>query len=701
MPASFPDLKPFFSPKSAALVGASADLRKFGGRCLKQLVDFGYEGRIYPVNPKADTILGMPCYPDIASLPEAPDHVGIVVPGKAIPGVLKQCGDRGVRHVTIFSSGFSEGGSADGAAFQAEIVALAREHGIRLMGPNCNGLINYVDGFALTSTATISGPRAPKGDVAVLGHSGGLAQVNVMYRAQQAGLGISYQVSCGNDADLDILDYAAFMVDDPETRVILMLAETIRDGGKLRALSDRARAAGKPIVMMKLGRSEEGMQAAVSHTGALASSDSVADDVLRQLGILRVDDCHEMIDVAMMLRTGRRLGGRGLAAVSISGGNLVHLADQGPMHGLAFPDFGSATKTRMAELIPNYGQASNPADVTSAAIGSPEIFAGVLETIAQDPAVDVILPVLTLHSAELIRGTAQALLASPKPCAVIWSGNCTDDDTLTHAELVRMGLPVFRDISPAMQVIDAAARYAELAQAARPVVAPVSPVQGLDTLPGQPDEADAKAFLAANGFDVPRGMVAETAADAGPLADRLGGAVAVKILSAEIGHKTELGGVQLNLNGATASAAAEEMGARIREAAPDHELRGFLIEEMAAPGVEMILGLSRDPVFGMVLTVGLGGIMAELLEDVAHRLLPVSEDEALSMLRQLRGWPLLDGHRGRAPADVPALVRTITTLSDLGMGSDGRIETLDLNPVIVGGAGQGATVCDALVVRSR
>ncbi len=700
------DLRRFFAPRSVALVGATADLGKFGGRCFRQLRDFGYAGAIYPVNPRLTELDGIACYPDIRSLPETPDHVCIVVPSAAIADTIRQCGERGVKFATIFSAGFAEGGSEQGRDFQREIVELARRSGVRFMGPNCNGLINYVDGVALTSTATINGPRAPKGDVAVLGHSGGLAQVNVMWRAQQAGLGISYQVSCGNDADMDILDYAQFMVDDANTRVILMLAETIRDGAKLRRFAESAQLAGKPVVMMKLGRTDAGQKAAVSHTGALAGSDAVADDVLRQLGIIRVNDCHQMIETAMVLRAGQRFAGRRLAAVSISGGNLVHLADQGPTEGLSFPGFADETQSRLAELIPNYGHAANPADVTSAAIGAPAIFSGVMQAIAQDPAIDVVVPVLTLHSRQIIEAAADAVTACGKPFVMVWSGGCTDDPEMTPTSLVRRGIPVFQDIAPAMQAIRRAADHAAyVSQGAREAVAPASGLDDLRAalarLPARPTEVQAKRLLAGAGLPIPEGELVATAEDAGSAAERLGGQVAVKLVSAEASHKTELGGVRLGIRGGNdAAEAVRAIERQVRAKAPGIAIGGFLVERMAEPGVEMIVGLSRDPALGQIVTVGLGGVHAEMLEDVAHRMLPIDAQDARSMLAQLRGWPLLDGFRGAPPADVDALVALILRVGEIGIALGGDIEALDLNPVIVAGKGQGAVACDALLIRA-
>jgi acetyltransferase len=274
---SFPDLRRFFAPRRIALVGATEDLGKF-------------------------MVFGRPCFPSLSTLPAVPDHVGIVLPAKAAIAAVVECGRIGVPFATVFSSGFGELGGAEHAALQAELVRVARQGGVRIMGPNCNGLINFVDAFALTSTATISGPRRKAGDIAVVGQSGGASQVNVMWRAQELGLGISYQVSSGNDADLDLLDYISFMLEDPHTRVVLALAERIADGARLRLLADRAAELGKPIALIKFGRTEAGATAAASHTGAITGSDAVFDAAARQLGLIRVNDAAELYQAAMLLR---------------------------------------------------------------------------------------------------------------------------------------------------------------------------------------------------------------------------------------------------------------------------------------------------------------------------------------------------------------------------------------------------------------
>ena len=413
-PGDFPDLTRFFAPRRIALVGATEDLSKFGGRCMRQTMDFGYTGAIYPVNPRRATVFGLPCHSSIAELPEVPDHVGIVLPATAVPQALEECAARGVPFATVFSSGFGELGTEVGRAMQQRIVQQAREGGIRLMGPNCNGMVNFVDGFALTSTATIQGKRRPAGDIAVVSQSGGAGQVNVMWRAQQAGLGISYQVSCGNAADLDLIDYAWFMLESAATRVVLMLVERLTDGDRLRRLASRADALGKSIVIVKVGRTEAGSRAAASHTGAITGADDVCDAALRQMGIVRVDDCNELYETAMLLRQGRTVAGRGAAATSISGGNLVMVADLGASLGLEWPEYTAQTRECLAQALPGFGSATNPTDLTAAAIGQDGAYEQAARAILADPAVDVMIPVLTIASAADIRTMARVAAASEK-----------------------------------------------------------------------------------------------------------------------------------------------------------------------------------------------------------------------------------------------------------------------------------------------
>lgn len=702
-----PDLTRFFAPRRVAFVGATEDLGKFGGRCVRQLIDFGFEGEIYPVNPRRDTIFGLKCYPSLADLPAVPDHVGIVLPASATTAALEACGQLKVPFATVFASGFGETATPEGLALQQGIVAAARRGGVRFMGPNCNGLVNFVDKFALTSTATIRGPRRPAGDIAIASQSGGVGQVNVMWRAQDAGLDVSYQVSCGNDADLDLLDYMTFMVEDPRTRVVLAIAERLSDGAKLRALAERAGALDKPIVMIKIGRSEAGSRAAASHTGSLTGADEVCDAALRQLGIIRVEDCNELYEAAMLLRRGRRPRGPRAAATSISGGNLVMLADLGGGLGIEWPEYGPATQAKLRERLPGFVAAANPTDMTAASIGSADIFATVSGIIADDPAVDVLIPVLTFSPAAEIKAVAAVSAASEKPVALLWTGRTIDDSALTPARLVAEGHAVYRDALPCLKAIRAAVDHAAFrSRLGRP--APTRPA-GIDVNAARALVADgagplsehrSKALLVHYGVAVTRETVATDAAAAVAAAASIGGPVALKIQSADIPHKTEAGAIRLGLTGADAVRAGyDAVCAAARAYRPDARIEGVLVQEMVTEGQEMLVGIARDPTFGPVLTVGLGGIFVEVLKDVAFRLPPITPDEALEMVRGLRGFPLLAGARGQAAADLDALADAVARLSWLAIDLDDRVAEIDVNPLRVLPRGQGVRAVDALVVR--
>src|SRR5688572_19848492 len=505
--SEFADLGRFFSPQRVAFVGATEDLAKFGGRCVRLLVDFGFKGEIYPVNPKRETIFGLKCYPSLADLPQRPDHVGIVLPGGSVLKALEECVALKVPFATVFSAGFAETGTEEGKALQQRAVSIARDGGLRFMGPNCNGMVNFVDAFALTSTASIKGERRPAGDIGVVSQSGGAGQVNVMWRAQQAGLGISYQVSCGNDADLDLLDYMAFMVESERTKVVLAIAERIPDGGRLRALARRAAELDKPIVMVKVGRTNEGSRMAASHTGSVTGADEVCDAALRQMGIVRVVDTNDLYETAMLLRTGKRANGKCAAAASISGGNLVMVADLGASVGVEFPAYGEGTQAKLKEFLPGFSGTSNPTDLTAAAVGRPDAFASVAKIIAEDPAIDAVVPVITFSPKAEIRSIAEVSATSPKPVAILWTGKCSDDATLTPEVLVGEGHAVFRDALPCMKALRAAMQYAEFRRSRNQPV-PTRPA-GIDVekarkllKPGTMTEADSKALLACYGLPV-------------------------------------------------------------------------------------------------------------------------------------------------------------------------------------------------------
>ena len=707
-PSLFPDLARFFAPKSVALVGATEDLSKFGGRCLSQTIRFGYDGAIYPINPKREQILGRSCYASVGALPQTPDDVGLLLPAAAVPGALQDCADRGVPFVTVFSAGFGEAATDEGRALQDRCVQIARRGGLRFMGPNCNGMVNFVDGFALTSTASIGERPARGGDLGVVSQSGGAGQVNVMWRAQQLGLGISYQVSCGNDADLDVLDYAAFMVESAATRVVMMLVERLPSGDRLRRLADRAHALDKPIVMVKVGRTEAGSKAAASHTGSVTGADAVCDAALREMGIVRVDDCSELYETAMLLRQRKWPSGSRVAATSISGGNLVMAADIGAGLGLQWPGFTEATQRRIADILPGFGKAANPADLTAGAIGKPGAYASTCTAIAQDPNIDGLVPVLTIASEDDIRAAASVSEGSSKPVAILWTGRALGDSKLTQEALVAQGHAVYRDATPCLKALARTLWYGTWrhSREAGPVARPssIAAEKAQAALAGAPrtlPERLAKQVLAAYGLPVTREALARSAAEAAGIAAGFGTPVALKIESQDIPHKTEAGAIRLGVTGAAAAAAFDDVKQAALRYKPSARIDGVLVQEMVPAGAEMLLGLSHDATFGPVLTVGMGGVFVEVFQDVAFLLPPVTPRQAREAVMGLRAAKLLQGARGAAAADVDALVDAIVRLSWVAVDLGAAIEEMDINPLVVLPQGQGVKIVDALIVRKE
>jgi acetyltransferase len=707
-----PDLATFFNPASLAFVGATEDISKFGGRVMRAVLEFGYKGRVYPVNPRYATLLGQPCYPSVSALPEAPDHVGIVIAAHRVLDTLKQCADRGARFATIFTSNFSETGEASGRALQDEIVAFARANGIRLLGPNCNGFINFVDAFAFASTAAIKGPRKPAGDVGLVCHSGGLGQMNIMWRAQEAGLGITYEVSCGNEADLDAMDFMRFMIDDERTRVIMVAVETIRDGRKFAEVARHAADREKPIVMLKFGRTDAGRRAAASHTGALTGADEVHDAAFRQYGVLRVTDCNELYEVAKLLRRRKWPRGNRAAALSGSGGHSVLMADLGAANGIDWVPYQDQTVNGLRELMPDFAGVSNPTDLTSALTGSKHLFEDALNVVALDEGVDVLIPVLVAPTVPAIETVVKLSDNTDKAVAVLWTGYCPNDPLVVASTLVARGLPVYRDALTCLKAVRAAMTYGEFLRAHKRAASepPVRPA-GIDvaqakeliaTGAGNMTERSSKEVLAAYGLHITQERLATNTQNAASSARDIGKPVALKIESPDIPHKTEANAIRLNVTGdAEVARAFDEVMAAARRYQPEARLDGVLVQEMAPGGVEVMLGVASDPTFGVVVVAALGGIHVEVLRDIAYRIPPLTAADALAMLRELRAYPIFGGVRGARPRDLDALCDTIVRLSWLAHDHADTVAEIDINPLTVLEPGAGVRVVDALIIRKQ
>ncbi len=685
-------------PRSVAIIGASADAAKTAGRPVSYLLKHGFAGDIYPVNPKADRIGDLACYPDIASLPAVPD-VGIVLLGAERAHLaVRDLAARGTAAAIVLASGYTETG-AEGARRQQQLIDAAGA--MRILGPNTIGLVNLTDRIVLSATGALEMDDFPAGSIGVVSQSGGILGA-MLSRAAARGIGLSKLISTSNEVDLELADFIGHLADDEATKVIALYVETVRHPEKFRAAALKAARAGKPVVAFKIGRSEAGAKAAVSHTGALAGADRMYDALFRQTGVIRAQTFGDLLDIPAALSTGRVLRGKRVAILTSTGGAGTLVSDSLGVAGFdtPAPDPQTAAALRALQTGDHAALDRNPIDVTLAGL-QPELLRGAIKTLLASPGYDALAIIVGssgLAMPELMAGAIQDCLPlSDKPVIAYVSPHAPEVGAL----LTQRGVPAFAVAE------SCTAAFAGMLQASRwkepGATTPTDPV-AIDDLPtGSLDEAQAKQLFARFGVPCAREFIVESPAEAEQAARDLGGRVVLKILSGEITHKSDVGGVAVNLAPEQVADRLAAMAAEVERQAGLRPKR-FLVQEMVAGGTELILGMHRDPL-GTAILLGMGGVTAELFKDTTMRLLPpqggLSRDDALDMARELKTWPLLDGFRGRPKADVDALADAIVAFSRMTAQLGDRLVEAEINPLFVLPAGRGVRAADGVVVLGR
>lgn len=685
------DLRALMAPASVAVVGATERPGASAGYVMKNLIAMGYGGRILPVHPRESSVFGHAAATSVAALEVVPDCVVVGIGAAHVPGVLDEAGRKGVKAAVVLASGFGETGP-EGAALEAELAAIARRYGMAVCGPNCLGLVSLGPGAALYSSTLNPGMR--RGRLALISASGASA----IALAQSGRVGVSAVVSMGNAPVTGLGDYLEWFAQDPETDVIGLVIEGLRDPAGVARGMRAVHAAGKTVIALRVGRTAAGQRATAAHTGALAGAAEAQAAFLARTGIADLPDMDSFVEAAVLCSAGRPRAGA-VAVLGVSGGGVAHVSDIATDCGLPLATLAPATVERLKDLLPGFATPQNPLDVTGAAFADPGVYAGALAALDADPGVATIVaaqdapPGLSPGIAEEYLGIAGAVAGYAGETPVVAMANLSAG---LHP-LVAEGYGKAVRLQGTRPALTAIARCG----AVKAEVSWPGPV-GAGPLPEGPlGEAEARALFEAIGLPGPKGELADSATAAGMIADRLGYPVAMKIASPDIAHKTEAGGVALNLKTrAEVEAAFARTCASARAYAPEARIDGVLVQEMVTGGVEVLLGLVNHAPFGLGLVVGMGGTLAEVLQDAAFDLLPVDAARAEAMIDRTRLPALLAGARGATPADRDALVRAIVALSDFGLRHAGAIEAVDLNPVAVLPEGRGLRLLDALILRA-
>ncbi|NYI75543.1 acetate--CoA ligase family protein [Nocardioides panzhihuensis] len=684
-------LRSLFRPRNVALVGAS-NKSNFSLGTYTNLTNFGFGDRTFLVNARGAETHGQATYTSCQAIGEPVDLAHMMVPQAATLDALTESAAAGVRNSVVLSSGYGETGE-EGTAAQAELVAHAESLDVALLGPNMLGFVNFVDGVSVMPGPV---PVQPAGPVALLSQSGASAAAMSEF-ATTSGVGLSYMVTLGNEAMINAAHVIDFLVDDETTKAIALFLEAVRDPETFRRAALRAARAGKAIIVLKVGASDLSARSAAAHTGALVGDDKVVDAIFEKLGIIRVDTIEDMMITAGAAAHLGPLPTSGVGIVSFSGGACDILADRAADHGVSIPPLGDAAMESIGEIASAFGLVQNPLDVTGAAVIKPDMFTTAIVSMSKDPDIGVVAVVCPLPTATDTlpwRGMpmARAIGAGVElaECPVVWVNQVMVPSNATvRTVMEEVGVPyVIPGLSQSMIALGAIGRWSErlreLAASEEHENAPLA-LAATESRTGNWSEAEARRLLESAGIPVVPAVLATTADRATTAAEELGGAVALKIVSPDILHKSDIGGVRLGVSGHDAVREAYDAVIAAAESVPDAKVDGVLVSPMRRPAPELLVGVVRDPQWGPILAVAIGGVLVEVLDDSALSPLPVTPDKAKRMLRGLRASAVLDGVRGGVPADLDVLATVISRIGDLALALGDDLTSLEINPLRVEG----------------
>lgn len=704
-------IEALLKPKSVAIVGVSGDPSRIGGQLLKYLLKFGYEGTIYPINPNYKEVEGIKCYQTIADLPGTVDVAMIATPEKAVIDSLQECAQGGVKSAIVYSAGFAETGRG-GREKQAKLSEIARTSGMRICGPNCVGAINFLNGIAMSFSGFLEIEKLKSGKVGFVSQSGALGG-SILSRAQDRGMGFSYFISTGNESDLETSDFIEYFVEDPQTAVIMALVEELRDPNKFVSVAESALEREKPLIILKVGETEVGKQAAATHTGSLAGSVRSYKAVFQMKGVVQVEDYDDLIETTLLFSRAKIPKGNRVGIITGAGGGGIIIADKVVKAGLSLPPLSQKTKEDLAGEMVSFASITNPLDLTGQLYNDPDMFKKCIGLFADDENIDIVIVVVTMVPGERAKKRAsyivEASKAIEKSFVSWWAAG--DQCEPGFRILDNSEVTLFKSPERCVRALNALVQYGQFQSRWKARKTKGEPKLFIDV-----DRQKVKECLAADGerlteyqskkvlshYGIPiiEERVVQNATQAVAAARELGFPVVLKVSSPDIPHKTEADVVRLNIGSESqVRNSYKEIVKAASKFNPQAQIEGVLVQKMAKGGVEVIVGVKKDPQFGPMVIFGLGGIFVEILKDFSMRPVPITKEDAREMLQGIRGYPILKGARGKRGGDEEALADILLRISKFAEDWKEDISEIDLNPIVVFEKGKGASVLDSLIVR--